>query len=342
MDEILFSVVVPVYNVEKYIGECVESIIRQKDDISEKIEIILVDDGSTDKSGDICDSYQKKYPDIFKVYHKKNQGLLLARRTGLKKANGKYIINCDSDDFIANNMIKELEKVIKKTEADVIFYNLSIYEDNKIKRCMFENVFSNELCSEVEKQIVWDDYLTSYHIVSMCCKTYKRQCADVNRDYTDYGKLGMGEDALQSLEIYEKANKFYYLNLPLYYYRQGAGMTDSYRADYYEQFKIVFEEIERVIDKSEMIEDKKIKLAKKYWGIVGRAITQCRTNNENYANRKKYLKQLYNDDYFLKYQGLYRQINSSIQKNHKILCDLLIRKHFVAIHVMLKIRNWIG
>ena len=75
-----FSIVIPIYNVEKYIRECLDSIVIQ---LKEDIEIILVDDGSTDKSGDICEEYKKIYGDSIRVFHKKNEGLLLTRRFGL-------------------------------------------------------------------------------------------------------------------------------------------------------------------------------------------------------------------------------------------------------------------
>ena len=96
----LFSIVVPVYNVEKYLDECLKSIITQITGSEFKAEVILVDDGSTDSSGAICDAYAEKYSESVKVFHKKNEGLLQTRRYGLEKAKGEYIINCDSDDCL--------------------------------------------------------------------------------------------------------------------------------------------------------------------------------------------------------------------------------------------------
>ena len=90
----LFSIVVPVYNVELYIDECMKSLLGQS---FKKFEIILVDDGSTDSSGKKCDYYASLDSRV-KVIHKRNEGLLLARRTGLKECQGEYILHCDSDD----------------------------------------------------------------------------------------------------------------------------------------------------------------------------------------------------------------------------------------------------
>lgn len=109
-DKILISVVVPIYNVEKYLNKCVDSLLNQ--DYS-NLEIILVDDGSTDSSGKIVDEYKEKNKNI-KVIHKENGGLSSARNAGLKEAIGQYIIFIDSDDWIDTKMISTLFNLIKK------------------------------------------------------------------------------------------------------------------------------------------------------------------------------------------------------------------------------------
>ena len=104
----MITVIVPVYNVEKYIKECVDSLINQT---YENIEIILVDDGSKDKSGTICDDYAATY-DRIKVIHKKNEGLGFARNTGLRVAKGKFVTFIDSDDKADTDLVENLVKGI--------------------------------------------------------------------------------------------------------------------------------------------------------------------------------------------------------------------------------------
>ena len=118
----LISIVVPVYNVEKYIEKCVNSITNQ---VYNNLEIILVNDGSTDNSGKLCDSLSK-LDDRIKVYHKENGGLSDARNYGVERANGKYIGFVDSDDFIDSDMYKTLYDVIKRENADVAECNMKI------------------------------------------------------------------------------------------------------------------------------------------------------------------------------------------------------------------------
>ena len=127
---ILVSIIVPVYNVEKYLERCLDSLINQT---LKDIEIILVDDGSTDDSGNICDKYAKKDKRI-KVIHKENGGLSDARNIGLSIANGRYLQFVDSDDFIHKQMIEILYNTIINNNADISICDFDkVYENTKIK-----------------------------------------------------------------------------------------------------------------------------------------------------------------------------------------------------------------
>lgn len=120
------SVIVPVYNVERYLKRCIESIINQT---YKDLEIILVDDGSTDSSGNICDEY-KKIDKRISVIHKKNGGLSDARNEGLKVVTGTYIAFVDSDDFLDLDMYEYMQKNIEKENADIVICGTKIDYDN--------------------------------------------------------------------------------------------------------------------------------------------------------------------------------------------------------------------
>ena len=109
------SIIVPIYNVEKYLRKCIDSILNQSYD---NLQIILVDDGSPDNCPKICDEYLNKDNRI-QVIHKSNGGLSSARNAGIKVANGKYIAFIDSDDYIELNMIEKLVNAIEKSNADL-------------------------------------------------------------------------------------------------------------------------------------------------------------------------------------------------------------------------------
>lgn len=116
MDKGLVSVVVPVYNVKAYLEKCINSILNQT---YENLEIIIVDDGSTDGSSDICDQFLKKDNRVF-VIHKENGGVVSARQAGIDKAKGEYVIAIDSDDWIEPIMISELYTLAIENDADIV------------------------------------------------------------------------------------------------------------------------------------------------------------------------------------------------------------------------------
>ena len=136
MNEELISIIVPVYNVEEYLKECIDSIINQT---YKRIEIILVDDGSTDKSGKICDDYAKIDKRI-KVVHKENGGLSDARNVGISVSSGKYIAFVDSDDWVEKTMYKKCIVYVKSMM--LIYAYADILENIRMKQ--FLNVVLKE------------------------------------------------------------------------------------------------------------------------------------------------------------------------------------------------------
>lgn len=144
----LISVIVPVYNVEKYLDRCMNSIINQT---YSNLEIIMVDDGSTDLSGTMCDEWQKRDARI-RVIHKKNQGLGLARNSGLQECKGDYIAFIDSDDFVDVNMFEVMLQTMHKQNADTCYcsYNLYSNKDNQI----IEKTSINSGCYQGKKVLL--------------------------------------------------------------------------------------------------------------------------------------------------------------------------------------------
>lgn len=205
----LISVIVPVYNVEKYLNRCVESILKQD---YENIEVILVDDGSTDNSGCMCDFFQKKYPNKIYCYHKKNGGLSDARNYGIKYSNGKYIVFVDSDDWIEKNTIKKAHNEILQQNADIVVYGISIDNDtgtvkNKVPK-------KKEVLNSDEGII----YLNSFKSidVSACNKMFNRKLFD-NVEFP-FGKLC--EDCYIMYKLFEKAYKIVIMPQVFYHYYQ--------------------------------------------------------------------------------------------------------------------------
>ena len=214
MSNELISIIVPVYNVEQYLIKCVDSIINQT---YTNIEIILVDDGSTDNSGNLCELLAKKDSRIV-VYHKENGGLSSARNFGIDKANGEFIGFIDSDDYIDNDMYETLHNLIKKDKSDVSMcglYNIySNVRDSQVTK--IENIAVNK---EDAIKIVLDGKLATISAVN---KLYKKDIF-YNLRY-DIGKFY--EDAFLIVKLLDKCHRNSITNEKKYhYYHRGNSIT---------------------------------------------------------------------------------------------------------------------
>lgn len=334
----LFSVIVPVYNVENYLCECIDSIVTQikKDDMD--VEIILLDDGSTDGSGNICDTYSEKYPTVIKTYHKKNEGLLCTRRMGFDLAKGDYIINCDSDDILEKNALITLKKIIDEFSPDVLIYNMGTYNGVE-KRPFYENCFTEKVYCKINKEQILNSYFTDDIpiVTTMAGKAIKKECIDLDRDYSLFAGNSFGEDTLQSAEIYERANNIIYINQVLYYYRISTGMTAKFTEVYYDNFLQIMKYIstyQYISTNDSYYSWVTIKMLK----ILARSITQSKNNNiMNYRNRKHYFEYLFRKEYvctLLENLGKYK---NKLSWKYRIILFMFKHKLFFCLHILLLI-----
>ena len=125
------SIIVPVYKTEQYLTRCVESILGQT---FSDIELILIDDGSPDRCGEICDTFAKKDSRV-KVIHKNNAGVAAARNDGLRIANGKYVTVVDSDDYLDQNMYQNILEIVQKYDSDVVMCDC--IKESRLKKNIF-------------------------------------------------------------------------------------------------------------------------------------------------------------------------------------------------------------
>lgn len=207
MNNELISIIVPVYNVEKYLEKCVDSIINQT---YKNLEIILVDDGSPDNSGKMCDELAKKDSRI-KVYHKENGGLSDARNYGVQKAQGTYVGFVDSDDYIHEKMYEELYKAIKKSGTQIV-------------ECGVTRVYKNSLRPHYEGEdyfLVLDkkEYLKEFLVNkrlygSAWCKLLHIDLA--KKIEFPVGKVY--EDTFYTLELLKNVDKYTLISGNYYYY----------------------------------------------------------------------------------------------------------------------------
>lgn len=217
--QIMFSVIVPIYNVGKYLRICIDSILNQT---YPNFELILVNDGSTDNCGKICEEYRAKDARIVLI-HQKNQGLLAARRVGICRAQGDYFIHVDSDDFCEVTLLEQLKNKILATDCDLILYGYSLVDErgNWLKDVALNKMDSGD--GTVTKECLLQMMLKTAVYNSIWMKCAKRSIVDIAEDYSQYGRLMMGEDVLQTMPLIENASRIGLVNIPLYLYRRSSG-----------------------------------------------------------------------------------------------------------------------
>lgn len=205
------SVIVPVYNAEKYVAKSIESLMKQT---LKEIEIILVDDGSKDNSGAICDEYAKKDERII-VVHKENGGLADARNAGMKVATGKYIMFLDADDLFETDSCENMYNMIEKTSSDYVIGNYQMTEEDGTR---YEKpAFDIEKYQDFE--LNKHDFIKSFFVMNSTAwnKIYRRQFL-LDNDITFKVPSPSEDDYFTSL-CYIKSNHGYYTSKVMYLYR---------------------------------------------------------------------------------------------------------------------------
>lgn len=240
----ILSVIVPIYNSEKYIGQCIESILSQSMD---NIDVILVDDGSTDKSGEICDLYAKENKNIC-VIHKRNEGRVLARKDGLEKASTKYVGFVDSDDWIEPDMYKTMIRFMDIEKVDMVECAYNLYDD-----------FSKRIIKVVKDNIEPGRYQRDGGILEKFVRGEMIQ-AHWNRVYRTEiirecmesvpNEIKLGEDAICNFQYISAVQSLYIDDHAYYNYRKhGEASTERVNenclreiSDYYQAYKRVIKQ----------------------------------------------------------------------------------------------------
>lgn len=237
------SVIIPAYNVENYLKECLDSVIGQDNG---QIEIILVDDGSQDSTPKLCEEYSAKYP-IIRYFAKENEGPSATRNFGINKAEGEYLLFLDSDDLIGNTTVESVIKIIDAENPDVIITRYCSFEDSpeNAEACGYHlesqkisEKRGEELLSYLMDGRVYDWY-SPIHIVK----------TSLIRDNELYFPVGVdfGEDARLIPKILITAKKLSYLDEPVYMYRRNrtSSITASFSKKFFEGKIGLFADMEK-------------------------------------------------------------------------------------------------
>lgn len=237
------SFILPIYKVEAYLPQCVDSILSQS---TADCEIILVDDGSPDGCGAICDRYAQNHENI-KVIHKPNSGLSDARNAGFALATGKYILFVDSDDYLEEGAVANILDWIDTTDADVAFLlSRKVYPDGTSEP-LGENLIREEILGKSREEVLRFLVTRPKFPASAWGKIYRRAFLLEHGFHYPHDRR-LSEDLMYSLDLFLTAEKFDYLDFPYYCYRQNraGSICNTVNAKYYfDTFLFVTESAQR-------------------------------------------------------------------------------------------------
>lgn len=308
----LISIIIPVYKVEKYLEKCIESVLKQT---YTNLQIILVDDGSPDNCGKICDEYAKKDSRI-EVIHKINGGLSDARNVGINRANGRYIGFVDSDDYIKEDMYEKLINLIKEYDADISICNLYDVIDGKEYVRNKDNGIHEYSRIDILKEILLDKNIQSY----AWNKLYKKELFDeikypIGKKYEDIGT---------TFYLFEKCNKIVVTSEPEYYYLKRAdslvnNVTESTILDYTE-----------IIIQRYLYIKQNIKELRKYNNYyLAKTLITAHNDIENLENISEGMQQ--------RYKKLYELVLEIIKSNSKDIDELFSEEQKSALENLIKL-----
>ena len=342
MKKYAVSVIVPVYNVEKYIKECLESLVNQT---LKNIEIIVVNDGSPDNSQIIIDEYAKKYPDKIKSYIKKNGGVSDARNYGLKKENGEYVAFIDSDDFVDVTMFEKMYNNAKKTKSKVVVCNLIKYSEVNNKYLPNNFIKKNQVIDLTNKDEL--NYINKCRAF-VWNKIYEKKLFE----NFEFPKGQIFEDSAIIYNVLFEAKQISLINENLYYYRinREGTITTTINNKIFDIFKScdsiinyhkknnTFEQYYKKIENLCLVHIFKrmefFNLSKSYKLQVNYVNTAFDYLNKNFPNWKT-------SSFFNKTKSLKKNINKIIMVNKfllflKIYCPKFIRK-FARLVIKIKL-----
>lgn len=319
------SVIVPIYNEEEHLSDCITSILRQT---YENLEVILVDDGSTDKSSIICDNFQSKDKRI-KVIHKKNGGLVSAWKCGVNNAKNDYICFVDSDDLIQKNHIRDMVNVVQKYDADMVISAVNKIEGKKVTPFIYDmhdgfiknyrDQFLSKILTDLDK--VSERKLPPNRWGKLIPKKYILK----NLKYVD-DRVTYGEDLSIIFPIFCDINSIYIIkdadNSYLYRYREGT-MVSGYDKKRWSSIKLVYSNLKKAIENKKnlpfnMMDQLKIDYFK---ALIDCYKNQIKSPTITYKDMQKLVKKMNNFKLFDNAKNI--QLKGLSLKDHLIIWNIL-------------------
>lgn len=238
-----FSIIVPIYNIENYLSTCIDSLLNQT---FSDYEVILVDDGSTDHSPEICD-HAAGGDARFQVIHKKNGGLVSARKSGIGRACGRYILNLDGDDYLSPSMLRELYSIISRYTPDMVAFDcIQKYSDGREQTARSkadEGFYTGEALARLQSRLLCDRSIPAFNLGSLfpsiCLKAVRREIL-LPCQMSVPDQITNGEDTAVSMPALCRCRSLYVSRINGYFYVQhSSSMIQTFRPDEPGKYRIL-------------------------------------------------------------------------------------------------------
>lgn len=321
MENIRFSIHIPVYNVEKYLNECVESVLKQS---FGNFEIILTDDGSTDNSGKICDSFLDSR---IRVFHNENQGLLMTRSFSIAKARGEYSVFLDSDDFFSDGFLEQLNALIEEEPCDMVVYSYrAVHRDRVVDAAPpwhEKRVFNGEKTDDFKKEVLFNIFFNP--VWTKAIKT-----SLLLEDKTDFSKYRVcsGEDLLRSLYPVFNAQKVVFVPETWYMYRlNDESITHTFDPERFLSIITVRKLAYSYFEKSAFFNmENRTKFSNVFIRSMLNCVKKIAASDLVYEAKAKSFENIANDDFYKKMLVCFDK--ASLGKKSRITYQLFSKKQY--------------
>lgn len=339
----LISVVLPIYNVEKYLRRCLDSVVNQT---YKNLEILLINDGSTDNCLKICEEYAKSDNRV-KVINKKNAGLGMARNTGIDYAKGEYICFFDSDDYIELNTIEKLYKIIVSEQPEIVCYGFNkVNGEGKITEKNIpqigKNVFENsDVISKFLPNLISENPQNgkaSNLNMSAWAAIYSMKLIKENDWKFVSEREIISEDVYSLLSLYKNVKKVAILEEALYYYCENdTSLTNIYRKDRYEKIEYCYKRCVELCRKIGYPEEIELRIIYPYIGNTIAALKQIVCSSNSFEEKIKELKKIMDNDTIQHVLKISK--NNKVNMSKKILFFCIRKKMVKLMYLLIYIKQ---
>lgn len=335
------SVIIPVYNAERYLKFCIESVL------DEEFELILIDDGSTDNSRAIITEYRDRYPNNIRTIFQQNSGVSEARNVGIQKSTGSWLFFLDADDYLTKDGVKIIKSYIK-SDADIINFSFQRVVDHDFKISLGshkekEFITSTELINQALRGTGYSELNSQHNFRSSCGKLIKK---DILLTQSFDKNIYIGEDFVFMLDLYANVSNIIIVDSSLYcYFCNSNSAVNGFHKDYFKNVIRVNEQIEAILRSKKLFECNDIKESFDFYKMndLMLLLKYDYYNSENkitWKIRKKSVKKVIElMDFSKLYEDIKRDGNvNQIPKKKRIIYCLLFMKFYYLVYIIFKIK----